>query len=227
MKFIFPVSIFCAIISALAHPALARAADDTPIMPLSEIKPGMLGEWHTTVSGSRVDSFPMQVVGIAENFIGPQRPVIICKALDATNKLTGPVAGMSGSPVFIDGRLIGAYAYGFLWPKDQALIGVTPVESMLEVETNYPPATPMAGTNRLAGIENGANPQWLAAPASAANLPSLATLQSAMKPLPTPLFVSGVSERTLKKFSPQLAALGLDVMQAPSGSVTHNIDNDL
>ena len=52
--------------------------------PLSEIKPGMLGEWHTTVSGSRVDSFPMKVVGIAENFIGPQRPVIICEALDAT-----------------------------------------------------------------------------------------------------------------------------------------------
>ena len=226
MKFIFPVSIFCAIISALAHPALARAADDTPIMPLSEIKPGMLGEWHTTVSGSRVDSFPMQVVGIAENFIGPQRPVIICKALDATNKLTGPVAGMSGSPVFIDGRLIGAYAYGFLWPKDQALIGVTPVESMLEVETNYPPATPMAGTNRLAGIENGANPQWLAAPATGADLPSPATLQSVMKPLPTPLFVSGISERALRKFSSRLTALGLDAMQAPSGRASHDIDND-
>ena len=226
MKFIFPVSIFCAIISALAHPALARAADDTPIMPLSEIKPGMLGEWHTTVSGSRVDSFPMQVVGIAENFIGPQRPVIICKALDATNKLTGPVAGMSGSPVFIDGRLIGAYAYGFLWPKDQALIGVTPIESMLEVETNYPPATPMAGTNRLAGIENGANPQWLAAPAAGADLPSPATLQSVMKPLPTPLFVSGISERALRKFSSRLAALGLDAMQAPSGRASHDIDND-
>ena len=107
----------------------AHADDSTTIMPLAEIKPGMTGEWHSVVSGSRVDSFPMEVVGIAENFIGPQRPVIICKALDATNKLTGPVAGMSGSPVFIDGKLIGAYAYGFLWPKDQALIGVTPIES--------------------------------------------------------------------------------------------------
>ena len=99
----------------------------------------------------------MQVVGIAENFIGPQRPVIICKALDATNKLTGPVAGMSGSPVFIDGKLIGAYAYGFLWPKDQALIGVTPIESMLEVETNYPPAAPSGGNecNGAAGSRRG------------------------------------------------------------------------
>ncbi len=134
----------------------ARADDPMPIMPLADIKPGMIGEWHSTVVGSRVDSFPMQVVGIAENFIGPQRPVIICKALDATNRLTGPVAGMSGSPVFIDGKLIGAYAYGWTWPKDQALIGVTPIESMLEVETNYPPANPPAvseqhGANRNRG----------------------------------------------------------------------------
>jgi hypothetical protein len=165
-------------------------------------------------------------VGIAENFIGPQRPVIICKALDATNKLTGPVAGMSGSPVFINGKLIGAYAYGFLWPKDQALIGVTPIESMLEVETNYPPTAHPAGTNGLAQIGPGADPLWLVAPASdVPGLPEPATLQSAMKPLPTPLFVSGVSERTLRKFSAQLSELGLDVMQAPSGRA-HNIDND-
>jgi hypothetical protein len=205
----------------------ARGADDTPIMPLADIKPGMLGEWHTTISGSRVDSFPLQVVGIAENFIGPQQPVIICKALDATNKLTGPVAGMSGSPVFINGRLIGAYAYGFTWPKDQALIGVTPIESMLEVETNYPPAAIPAGTNATAGIESGGNPQWLMAAASGVpDLPAPAALQSAMRPLPTPLMVSGISERVLQKFSSRLSALGLDVMQAPSGRATHDIDND-
>ena len=205
----------------------AHADDTMPIMPLADIKPGMIGEWHSTIIGSRVDSFPMQVVGIAENFIGPQRPVIICKALDATNRFTGPVAGMSGSPVFIDGKLIGAYAYGFLWPKDQALIGVTPIESMLEVETNYPPTVYPTGTNRLAQIETVADPEWLVAPASdAGDLPSPTTLQSAMKPLPTPLFVSGVSERVLQRFSSRLSALGLDVMQAPSGRASHDIDND-
>jgi len=239
-KFDPPISILSAAVLALLSAAPARAADDIPIMPLSEIKPGMLGEWHTTVVGSRVDSFPMQVVGIAENFIGPQRPVIICRALDATNRLTGPVAGMSGSPVFIDGKLIGAYAYGFLWPKDQALIGVTPVEFMLEVETNYPPVafgvTPSGGPGgeppkgRTANewrAESGAGPDWLVAPASGGlSLPSPATLQSAMRPLPTPLFVSGVSERVLQKFSARLTALGLDVMQAPSGRASHDIDND-
>ena len=223
----FATGLALALVLFSLPPATACAADDTPIMPLADIKPGMLGEWHTTVSGSRVDSFPMQVVGIAENFIGPQRPVIICQALDATNRLTGPVAGMSGSPVYIDGKLIGAYAYGFLWPKDQALIGVTPIESMLEVENNYPPAAPRAGTNDMARAETGGNPQWLVAPASdALNVPAPAALQSAMKPLPTPLFVSGISQRTLEKFSSRLAALGLDVMQAPGGRASHDIDND-
>lgn len=194
-------------------PVSACADDEMPIMPLSEIKAGMTGEWHTVVSGTRIDSFPMVVVGIADNFIGPQRPVIICKGLDATNILTGPVAGMSGSPVFINGKLIGAYAYGFILPKEQDLFGVTPIEQMLEVESNYPPAakTPME-------TDTGSDPQWLATPAATAGVPALTTLQSAMKPLPTPLFVSGVSERVLEKFAPRLAALGLQLMQAPSGA---------
>ena len=222
-------SFFAAVVFIPLSPPAALADDSTPILPLSEIKPGMTGEWHTVVSGSRIDSFPMEVVGIVDNFIGPQRPVIICKALDATNKLTGPVAGMSGSPVFINGKLIGAYAYGWTWPKDQALIGVTPIESMLEVETNYPPAAHSGGTNHLASREpgeTGVAPQWLVTPTgSGPALPPPAALQSAMKPLPTPLFVSGVSERTLRKFSSRLSALGLDVMQAPSGTA-HDIDND-
>ena len=198
-----------------------------PILGLSEIKAGMKGEWHTVVSGTRIDSFPMEVVGVVENFIGPQRPVIICKGLDATNKLTGPVAGMSGSSVFIDGKLIGAYAYGFLYPKDQDLFGVTPIEDMLEVEDNYAPATSSPKGKGMGGAEAGASPRWAAAPGREASLPALESLQSGMKPLPTPLFVSGVSERTLKKFSAQLQDLDLELMQAPAGRTSHAFDNDL
>ena len=211
--------------SLIAFPT--RGADSMPILPLSEIKPGMTGEWHTVVSGTRIDSFPMEVVGVVDNFIGPRRPVIICKGLDAANKLTGPVAGMSGSPVFIQGKLIGAYAYGFLYPKDQALFGVTPIEDMLEVETNYFPASGSAKGKGMAGNNAGAGPRWVAAPAVDAEAPPLDALPSMMKPLPTPLFVSGVSERTLRKFSAQLDRLGLQLLQAPSGGVSHPIDTDL
>jgi hypothetical protein len=208
-------------------PISASGDDSMPILPVSAIQAGMKGEWHTVVTGTRIDSFPMEVVGVAENFIGPQRPVIICKGLDPTNKLTGPVAGMSGSPVFIDGKLIGAYAYGFLYPKDQDLFGVTPIEDMLEVEANYPPAPGLSGGSGLAQVNAGADPRWTASPTLTANLPSLERLQSAMKPLPTPLFVSGISERTLGKFRSQLEEQGLELMQAPSGRASHAFDNDL
>jgi hypothetical protein len=214
--------------AAVAAPRMG-AADEPAIMPLSEIKAGMTGEWHTVVSGTRIDSFPMEVVGIADNFIGPQRAVIICKALDATNRLTGPVAGMSGSPVYIGGRLIGAYAYGFTWPKDQAIIGVTPIEQMLEVGTRYPPAARPAGSGSPASGGSTADPRWIAPIAGdAAPLPPLDVLQSTMKPLPTPLFVSGVSERVIDRFRPRLAALGLRLMQAPSGTATSgSFDSEL
>jgi hypothetical protein len=207
----------------------ARADDTMPILPLAEIQPGMKGEWRTVVTGTKIVSFPMEVVGIAQNFIGPQRPVIICKGLDATNILTGPVAGMSGSPVFINGKLIGAYAYGFILPKEQDIFGVTPIEQMLEVETHYPPAADSAGITAMKRADTDADPQWLVAPTSGApDLPAPSILQSAMRPLPTPLLVSGVSERVLKKFAPQLAALGLQVMQAPSGSApAHAFDTSL
>jgi hypothetical protein len=204
----------------------ARADQFAPLMPLADIKAGMKGEWHTVVSGTRIDSFPMRVVGVADNFIGPGRPVIICEGLDATNKLTGPVAGMSGSPVYVDGKLLGAYAYGFTFPHDQDLFGVTPIDEMLEVE-KYPPASNPWGNDPMADAAGTGSPQWLAAPAAGVDVPSLAEMQSVMKPLPTPLFVSGVSQHTLQMFEPKLSRLGLEVMQAPSGSAGSMANTDL
>lgn len=204
----------------------AYAGQFTPIMPLADVKPGMLGEWHTVVRGTRIDSFPMRVVGVADNFIGPGRPVIVCEGLDATNKLTGPVAGMSGSPVYVDGKLLGAYAYGFVFPHDQDLFGVTPIEQMLEVE-KYPPSSDPWGNDQMADAAPAGTPQWLAAPADGVNVPSLSAMQSLMKPLPTPLFVSGVSQHTLRMFQAELGRLGLAVMQAPSGSAGSRANVDL
>ncbi|HTV40136.1 MAG TPA: hypothetical protein VMF08_06160 [Candidatus Sulfotelmatobacter sp.] len=204
----------------------SRGDQPAPLMPLADVKPGMSGEWHTVISGTRIDSFPMRVVGIADNFIGPGRPVIICEGLDATNKLTGPVAGMSGSPVYVDGKLLGAYAYGFTFPHDQDLFGVTPIDQMLEVE-KYPPASNPWGNDPMADASGTGSPEWLAAPAAGISVPPLSEMQSVMKPLPTPLFVSGVSQHTLQMFEPELSRLGLDVMQAPSGGAGPMANTDL
>ena len=111
----------------------SQTAGSYELMPLDEVKPGMEGEWRTVMAGTQVETFPLRVIGIAEHFVGPNQPIIICEAIDETNVLSGPVAGMSGSPVFIEGKLVGAYAYGYTWPKEQAIIGVTPIHQMLPV----------------------------------------------------------------------------------------------
>lgn len=217
-----------AVVLALAaiFTGAARADSSTPIMPLADVQAGMTGEWRTVVSGTRIDSFPMKVIGVADNFIGPDRPVIICEGLDATNKLTGPVAGMSGSPVYVDGKLLGAYAYGFVFPHDQDLFGVTPIQEMLEVE-KYPAAANPWGCDQMADAAASENAQWRATPAAGENVPPLSAMRSVMKPLPTPLFVSGISQQTLRMFGPQLSRLGLQVMQAPSGSAASMTNTDL
>jgi hypothetical protein len=106
-------------------------------MPLAEVRPGMQGVWETVVSGSALSRFELKVLGIVPNFAGPGKSVILCEALGDDQVLSGPVAGMSGSPVYFDGKLAGAYAYGFTWPKQQTLIGVTPIEDMLPLVRDY------------------------------------------------------------------------------------------
>ncbi|MGE9291060.1 MAG: SpoIVB peptidase S55 domain-containing protein, partial [Puniceicoccales bacterium] len=119
-KLTFPLFLLLALTASLT----SAQAEET--ISLDEIQPGDPGEWKTVVSGTEVESFPLTVVGIVDSFAGPGIPIILCRATDPTNTQTGPVSGMSGSPVYINGRLAGAYAYGFPWSKDKTLIGVTP-----------------------------------------------------------------------------------------------------
>ena len=192
---------------------MSRPGHGMDILPLDQVKPGMAGEWRTAVSGSDIQTFQLRVIGIADHFIGPDQPVIICEATDEENRLSGPVAGMSGSPVFIDGKLIGAYAYGYTWPKQQAIIGVTPIEEMLPV-IDEPEVQP---TSR-----KGNSPRWKSVEPASRN--RLLQYQSALQPLPSPLFVSGISQRTLEAFRSDIDAFGLDVMNAPMGTARQSGD---
>jgi hypothetical protein len=218
----------------------AAAAAASPLdgtMPLADIKPGMKGEWRTAIEGDKVQSFPLEVLGVMQNFTGPKRSVIICEALDPSQMQDGPVAGMSGSPVYIGGKLIGAYAYGFTYSKDQAIIGVTPIADMMEV-LSQPDAPPLPGRPEPPRIYPLASPDNSDASQPSATA-SLATLPddpgdwrvtlggdqlagrdvgSLMKPLPTPLMVSGISARTLAAFKDVFAKHGLELMAVPGGS---------
>jgi hypothetical protein len=195
---------------------MAQVEPAYELMRIEDVKPGMEGEWRTVISGTEIQSFPLRVIGIAEHFVGPNQPVIICEALDEVNILSGPVAGMSGSPVFIGGKLIGAYAYGYTWPKEQAIIGVTPIHNMLPV---------LEDRGRAVASSGSVNSYWKTVePASRERLSEYKTV---LQPLPAPLIAAGISDATLEAFSGELDALGIKMMNGPGGGTSAELLDDI
>ncbi len=113
-----------------AAPPFALRAQE--IMPLVEIKPGMKGVCHTVFQGERPEEFPIEVVEIMRNFY-PKRSLIIIRLQGEKAVHTGVAAGMSGSPVYINGKMIGALSYSLAEFVREPLAGVTPIEEMLEI----------------------------------------------------------------------------------------------
>jgi hypothetical protein len=99
-------------------------------MKLSEIKPGMEGEGRTIFKGTKIESFGFKVLGVIEKFV-PDKDLIIIECDNPVLAESGIIAGMSGSPAYIDGKLIGAVAYGFSFSK-RPIGGITPIEDILE-----------------------------------------------------------------------------------------------
>ena len=130
-------SCFVLMISLLCLIALQVGAeikwDSSKFMPLSEIAPGMKGDGYTVFSGTTVEKFGFEVVSIEYNFY-PNWHVIWVKGSGENFEKTGVAGGMSGSPMYINGRLIGAISLGYFYQREHAnLMGVTPIELMIEV----------------------------------------------------------------------------------------------
>ena len=109
-----------------------RVGAATPQMPVSEIRPGMVGIGHTVFTGTRVDEFRANIIGVIENVMGPRRNLILAKLEGGPLAETGVIAGMSGSPVYIDGRLIGAVSYSLGSFSKEPIAGITPIEEMTQ-----------------------------------------------------------------------------------------------
>src|SRR5229473_8684659 len=130
---------FAAVAVALTSGGIARAAELTrpkagkvEIFPLKDIKPGMHGTAWTVFSGMEPEAVPIEIIGLWKNQIGPNQDVILAK-MGGKAKETNVAAGMSGSPVYIDGKLVGAVALRFSVFSPDAICGITPIELMLEV----------------------------------------------------------------------------------------------
>lgn len=113
--------------------ALLPAA--TRLFPVDELRPGMVGIGRTVFEGDRLDEFKVHILGVLRNVVGPRRNLILARLEGGPLADTGVIAGMSGSPVFIDGRLVGAVSYSLGQFSKEPIAGITPIEEMLDAAT--------------------------------------------------------------------------------------------
>jgi hypothetical protein len=183
--------------------ALAAALYAQPnFFPLKDVKPGMRGTGKTVFSGNQIDDFQVEILGVLDN-IGPKESLILARLSGGPLEHTGVMQGMSGSPVYINGKLLGAVALAFPYSKDP-IAGIRPIEEMVKVET-APGAAPVQ--RAALSLEERDLTRGLPKPQAAMSG------ESRMIDIATPVSFGGFSRGALEAFAPQLRALGLEPRQ--------------
>jgi len=119
-------------LAAAAVPAQSR------YFPIEDVRPGMVGIGRTVFEGDRLDEFKVNIIGVLHNQIGPRRDLVLARLEGGPLAKTGVIAGMSGSPVYIDGRLLGAVSYSLGEFATEPIAGITPIAEMVEAATLPP-----------------------------------------------------------------------------------------
>lgn len=202
-----------------ASPQPSPLLDPSRHITIDEVKPGMEAYCLTVFKGTKIEKFPLEVLSVVRN-LDPGLDVILVKGTDERFEHTGAVAGCSGSPVYIQGRLAGALALG--WPQGKdALYGVTPIENMLHVASatdggSDNPAKmtiDLSGPIKLKQIEKQITN----------NLKNVSNSREGMTFLPCPLVVSGMPASVCQQLNEQLSGYGIMAAPGFSGSAD-NLD---
>jgi hypothetical protein len=180
----------------------------TALFPLKDLKAGMHGTGRTVFNGNKIEDFQVEILGVLDN-IGPKESLILARLSGGPLEHTGVMQGMSGSPVYIDGKLVGAVAMAFPFAKDP-IAGIRPIEAMLRTSTaaTPPSAAPAASAQRAALALNERD--------LTRRIPRLEPVlggEARMIDIATPVSFGGFSRATLDAFAPQLRAVGLEPRQ--------------
>jgi len=174
------------------------------VLPLAQVQPGMTGYAETIFAGDEIERFELEVLGVLPNLLGPKEHIILVRLKGPKVEHTGVVGGMSGSPVYLQGKLAGALSLRFGAFAKEPLAGVTPIESLLEASEPRTARAELrsAGTAGLSGERRYALPPEFV---QARGLEAGAFLT----PIETPLVFSGFHPLAIGRFAEQLAAEGL------------------
>jgi SpoIVB peptidase S55 len=208
----------------------ASAVQAAERMPLSDIQKGMKGYGLTVFEGTKIEKFDVEIIGVMHN-IGPGQNLILAQVDSPVVKRAGVIAGMSGSPVFIDGKVIGALAYAWQFAKEP-VAGITPIEEMLKIAQVVRPigASPAGAAPRMSGAE--------LLQALASNKPEAAfekliqgmaarpvnTLSGATR-IALPMSVSSFAPETIQRFAPYFEKLGFQAVPAGTTSTSTTTNN--
>lgn len=174
---------------------------------------------YTVFQGVKPEPMGVEVLGVLHNVNGPKGDIILVRLHGEKPEYTGVVAGMSGSPVYLDGKLAGALAFRIGEFSKEPIAGVTPIADMLEINALDKSPAEEASAIKPA-IANAAGKT--AAPGNAAPLPgSVSDFAQLLKPIETPLVFNGFSEDAVRQFAPQFASAGI-VPVMGAGSVSES-----
>ena len=202
---------------------VGRAWSDGPYMKLDDLRPGMKGVVRTVLTGVKVEEIPIEVVDVMRR-VGPDKDVVIVRLLGDRIKEVGVARGMSGSPVYVDGKLVGALSSAWRFVREP-IAGVTPIEAMMKVRPND-----LGGRKVASGVT------WQ----PGETVPSQRFIERMLNPTPaftyigpanmttlqTPISVSGLSRRSTALLSDRLRAFDVAVVEGGAGVLHADVPAD-
>lgn len=207
---------------AISNMTVAPKSGPVEFFPESSLKPGMRAVAWTVFQGTKPEPVPIEIIGIYENAWGPKQDIILGRMLGKAIR-TNVAGGMSGSPVYIDGKLVGAVSLRLSTFSPDAICGITPIQLMLEVK-DFDKSRP-ADSRTPDKVQVSENSVPVPSSLLSRVLESAATPVGdapIMTPIATPISFSGFTSDTLKEFTPIFNQLGLTVAQGGAGG---NLDS--
>jgi hypothetical protein len=218
MKQVFTTILLIAMLAALALASDPKT--NSTFMPIDQVKPGMKGYGMSVFQGTKPERFEVEVLGTLDGFQNPKQSIIIARLSGPLVERTSVFAGMSGSPVYIDGKLVGAVAYAFPFQKEP-IAGIQPIRNMIEVIEEGRKEETRTGQQRLSfntliGKASEASTSSLPAQFGAQVGPRAATngqlapfVGQTIMPIATPVTFSGISQSVVDVFGEDLKKLGI------------------
>jgi SpoIVB peptidase S55 len=214
------VIVLCAIVTCLGYaqsrPHNSQAANNQitqPTMSVDEVRRGMKGIAYTVFEGTKPESMGVEILGVLKNMNGPRSDMILVRLTGPKPEYTGVVAGMSGSPVYIDGKLVGAIAYRIGSFSKEPIAGVTPIADMLEIdEFDKSPGSPISAV-----APKGKNIDKTSSPGTS-GAEAIQDYAQLLQPIDAPFVFNGFSEAAIKTFADKFSAAGIVPVMGVGGA---------